>query len=156
MADIKAKFSSKANITITVASVTNNSVNQSDYIDNSTNLYLDCLVQGFIKAGASSTSATGVVNLYAYGSVDGGTTYTDGATGTAGSHTLNKNAALLGVITLDANAETAKFGPFSVANALGYVPPRWGIIMENKSGGTLDTTGGNHEIHYIGVHLQSV
>lgn len=155
MADTKLKLSSKTNLTITLASLVN--TRQSTAVDNTTDLYLDALVGGFITAGASGVAATGVIYIYAYGSLDGGATYSDGATGTDGSHTNNKNAPLLGAVALDANGERAEFGPFSVASAFGgFLPDSWGVIVENRSNATLNGTGSNHEIHYRGVTLQSV
>jgi hypothetical protein len=44
----------------------------------------------------------------------------------------------------------------SVAAAFGGVlPERWGIIVENKTGGALDSTEGNHAKLWQGVLGQS-
>ena len=156
MASIKSAFSaSNQTITITVASLTNNSAREGTAIDNSSNLYLDALVAGKLKSGAASTSSTGIVNIYAYGTADGGTTYSNSATGSDANITLTSppNVRLIGVVNMVADSTTYKFGPFSVAAAFGGVlPDHWGIIVENKSGGTLDATGGNHALFYQGVY----
>ncbi len=156
MASIKTAFgTSNQTITITIASVTNNSAQASTAVDNTSNLFLDALVQLKIKSPASSTSSTGYVNVYAYGTADGGTTYSDGASGTNGSITLTvpPNARLIGSFNIVANATTYKSAPMSVAAAFGGVlPDHWGIIIENKTGGTLDSTGGNHFAIYQGVY----
>ena len=141
-------------ITVTVASLTNSSARASTAVDNTTNLFLDALVGGKVKSAAAATSATGTVNVYAYGTTDGGTTYSDTATGTDAAITLTvpPNARLIGVINVVANATTYEFGPFSVASAFGgQLPASWGVIIENKSGATLDATGGNHFVTYQGV-----
>lgn len=146
---------SNQTITITVASLANNGQQQSTAIDNSSNLFLDALVQFKIKSAAASTSVTGYCNIYAYGTADGGTTYSDGATGTNGAITLTapSNARLIGTIYIVANATTYYSTPFSVASAFGGIlPQKWGVILENKTGGTLDTTGGNHAVFYQGVY----
>lgn len=160
MADIKQKFgTSNQTITITVASLANNAARESTAIDNSTNLFIDAEVFVKVKSAAASTSSTGSVAVYAYGTVDGGTTYTEGATGTDAAITLTSppNAPLIGVVNVVANATTYRRGPFSVAAAFGgTLPEKWGIILVNLSGATLDSTAGNHSVVYQGVLAQSV
>lgn len=160
MADIKTKFGTNGQtITITLASLANNSARQSTVVDNSTNLFLDALVQMKIKSGASGTTTTGYVNIYAFATVDNGTTYTEnaGATDAAITLTVPPNALLIGRINCVANATTYYSSPMSVAAAFGGVlPEKWGVIVENKTGGTLDSTGGNHTVKYQGVLNQSV
>ncbi len=110
-----------------------------------------------IKTGGSGTTANGFVAVYAYGTVDGGTTYTDGATGSDAAFTPTSptNLRLLGVINCVANATTYKGGPFSVAAAFGgTLPQKWGIVITNQTGGTLDSTEGNHLKLYQGVYGQ--
>lgn len=158
--DIKEKFGANGQtITITVASLANNSARQCTVIDNSTNVFLDALVQLKLKTAAASTSATGYVNVYAFGTVDGGTTYTENAGATDAAITLTSppNAVLIGRINCVANATTYYSSPMSVAAAFGGVlPEKWGIIVENKTGATLDATAGNHAVKYQGVLNQSV
>ncbi len=160
MSDIKEKLgSSNQTITLTIASLANNGQRESTVIDNSTNLFLDALVQLKIKSGGASTSSTGYLNVYAYGSADGGTTYGDGATGSDAGITLTSppNLRLIGVLNIVANGVTYKSNPMSVAQAFGGVlPEKWGIVIENKTGGTLDATGGNHSAVYQGVYAQAV
>lgn len=157
--NITAKYgTTNQTITITIASLTNNSARESTVIDNSTNVFLDALVMVKIKSAAASTSSTGYVNVYAYGTTDTSTpSYSDTATGTDAAITLTAppNVRLIGVVNVVANATTYKAGPFSVAAAFGGVlPEKWGIIIENKSGATLDATGGNHFAIYQGVEAQ--
>jgi len=101
-------------ITVSLASLTNGSAQQSAAIDNTTNLYFDAAVEIAIKTGASGTAATGSVNVYAYGSADGGSHYTDGASGSNASFTPTSptNLKLIGVINAVANATTYTGGPF--------------------------------------------
>lgn len=160
MADIKSKYgTSNQGITITLAGLTNNSQRQSTAIDNTSNVFLDALVQLKVKSGAASTSATGVVNIYAYGTADGGTSYSDSASGSDAAITLTvpPNMRLIRVINVVANAVTYIGGPFSVAAAFGgMLPDHWGIVVENKSGGTLDATEGNFAKFYQGILAQVV
>lgn len=153
--DIKAKYgTSNQAITCTLASLANNGARQSDVVDNSSNLFVDALVFIKVKSGGSGTSAAGVVNVYAVGTVDGGTTYTEnaGASDAAITLTTPPNAKLIGSVNVVANSTTYYSGPFSVASAFGgQLPDHWGLVIENKSGGTLDGTEGNHDKRYQGV-----
>lgn len=160
MSDIKTKYGSHSQaLTITIASLANNAARESTVVDNGTNLFLDALVSLKIKTGAGTPGAGPVVNVYAYGTVNDGTDYSDGATGSDAAITLTSppNVRLIGVINTPAASTTYKGGPFSVAAAFGGVlPAKWGIIIENKEGQTLDATGGNHSATYQGVLAQSV
>lgn len=150
---------SNQTITLTIASLANSGARASTVVDNSTNLFIDALIQLKVKTNAAGTSATGFCNLYVYGTANGGTNYTEGATGTDAGITLTvpPNAIRLASFNTVANAATYIVGPVSVAAAFnGIIPDHWGIILENKSGAALDATAGNHGIWYQGVQAQSV
>ncbi len=143
MSDIKSAFgSNNQSITCTVTSLANNGQRQSTVLDNSSNKFLDALLQLTIKTNSSGTSATGYVAVYLYSTADGGTTYSDGATGTDGTITLTvpPNMRLIGILNCVANSTTYK-GVFQVA-AGGQLPEKWGIVVENKTGATLDASVG--------------
>ena len=144
-------------ITVTLASLADGSARASTALDNSSDTFIDVLVSLSLKTGASGVSSAGYVNVYAYGSVDGGTTYTETASGTDAALTLTvpTNLKLVGRISAVANATTYKSGPFSVAGAFGgSLPEFWGIVIENKTGAGLDSTEGNHSKKYQGVYSQ--
>lgn len=157
---IKSQYgTSNQTITITLASLANNAARASTAIDNTTNLFLDSLLEMKIKSNAAGTSSTGTIEVYAYGSSDGGTTYTESATGTDAAITLTvpTNARLIGVFNIVANATTYIAGPFSIASAFsGSLPAFYGIIVVNKSGAALDATGGSHFAIYQGILAQGV
>lgn len=159
-ADLKVKYgTSNQTVTVTVASLTNTSARECTVIDNTTNVHPDAGLFLSLKSPASATSAAGYVVIWAYGTADGGTNYTQSATGSDAGITLTvpPNARRVGVMNMVANAVTYKAGPYSVAAAFGGVlPQKWGIIIENQSGGTLDSTGGNHSVFYQGDLGQSV
>lgn len=159
-ADIKAKFGTNGQtFTCTLASLSNNSARQSTEVDNSSNLFIDALVMLKVKSAGASTSSTGYVAIYAFASVDGGTTRTEGAGGSDAAITLTvpPNARLLGIVNVVTNSTTYYGGPFSVAAAFGGILPQyWGIIVENKSGASLDSTEGNHAKLWQGVYAQTV
>jgi len=133
-------------ITCTITSLANNGQRGSLAVDNTSNTFLDALVFIKIKTNASGTSATGYVNVYAYGTADGGTTYSDGVTGSDAGQTLTSppNLRLIGIVNCVANATTYNGGPFAVALAFGGVlSDHWGIVVENKTGATLDASVGS-------------
>jgi hypothetical protein len=157
MADVKSKYgTSNQTITITIASLANSGARSSTVVDNSSNRFVDVLIQLKVKSASSSTSATGTVNIYAYGTVDGGTSYPEGAgTDTGITLTVPTNLRLVGVINVVANSTTYISSPMSVAGAFGGVlPDHWGIVLENKTGAALDATGGNHSAVYQGVYAE--
>lgn len=138
-------------ITITLASLANTSLQQSTSIDNTINLHNDALVELAIKTGASGVSATGYLDVYAYGTANNGTNYSGGATGTDGAFTGTLNIKRIGRIAAVANATTYT-DVFAVAPAFsGVLPQKWGIIVENQTGAALDATEGNHLKVYQGV-----
>ena len=146
-----------ANGTVGLASSTTGVGRASTAVDNTTNTFVDALVSVKLKTGSSGTSTTGYATVYAYGTTDGGTTYTEGATGTDAGITLTQptNAKPIGVLNLVANATTYAAGPFSVAKAFdGILPDHWGVIIVNSSGGALDITAASHLVTYQGVEGQ--
>ena len=153
MSTVKSAYgTSNQSITCTITSLGNNGQRGSTAVDNTSNLYLDALVQLTVKTAASSTSSTGQVNVYAYGTANGGSSYSDGVSGTDGSATLTSppNVRLIGVINCVANSTTYVGGPFSVAAAFGGIlPDHWGIVVENKTGATLDASVGS--AYYQGI-----
>jgi hypothetical protein len=147
-------------ITVTLASLANAAARQSTVVDNTSFLYLDVLVQLVLKSGASGVSANGFVNVYAFGTVDAATpTYGESAGASDAAITLvaPTNLRLIGTVNVVANATTYKSNPMSVAAAFGGVlPEKWGIVIENQSGASLDSTEGNHKKIYQGVWAQGV
>jgi hypothetical protein len=154
MSNIKEAFGSNNQaITCTLTSLASNGQRQSTAIDNTSNLFLDALVFLKIKSNAAGVSTTGFINVYAYGTSDGGTNYSDGASGTDGAITLTAppNMRLIGVINVVANAVSYSGGPFSIAQAFGGIlPDHWGIVVENKSGAAFD--GSIASAWYQGVY----
>jgi hypothetical protein len=134
MATVTLNATNSNTITITLASLANNTAVASSAIDNSTNKFLEAVVRVKVKTNAAGTSATGVVNVYLVRSTDGGTDYADSTN------------VLLGSIPAIANATTY---------ARDFDAPRlgthWKIAVENRSGAALDSTGGSHEAEFAGI-----
>ena len=143
MAALQGSYgTSNQSLTITPGALANNSARGSAAVDNTSTKHLDALVMVTILSGSSGTASTGYVNVYAYGSVNGGSSYGGESAGTDAAVTLTSppNSRLIGVINVVANSTTYRGPIMSVAAAFGGILPAfWGIIIENKTGGTLTT-----------------
>lgn len=157
MADIKTKYGTEAQtITITLNTLGSAAARESAVVDNNVNLYRDVLVMMKVKNHASS-APTGdkAVYVYVYGTVDAAAPlYPDAVTGADAAITLDSPTHLrpLGVLLFTAAAQTKKAGPWSIAAAFGgRVPQKWGIVVQNSTGSSLDTTEGNFSKEYQGI-----
>ena len=119
---------------------------QSTAVDNeTTDKYVDIVLGGSFT-GPSTGSANGVIEIYAYGSWDGGTTYTSDATGTDGNLTLVAATKYVlhivhVVVTNTTNGEVYKWGPISLASVLGgVIPAEWGLWGVHSAGGALQAS----------------
>lgn len=149
MATIQPAFGTSTAFTITLASVTNGSFATSSAVDNTTDKFVSALVQVKFKAGTTPT-ATGYVNVYLIRTADDGTTYD-------GNSTSNKQGGMqfMGSMYLS-GAVTGEVltGTFDSA-LLGALGKSWKIAVENLTGVTSDTTGGNHFAKFTGVTYTS-
>lgn len=160
-ADIKAKFGSSGQaLTITLASLASSGTacRESTVIDNSSNLYLDALIQVKFKLANTTPANDKALYVFAYGTVDGGTTYSGLATGSDAAYTRDDPTTLrlVGVVPTPTQNISYCGGPWSVAAAFGGVlPAKWGIIIQNYTGAALTGTGSDHAVQYQGVYAQS-
>lgn len=139
--NIELKFgTSNQSITCTLASLASAAARASTAIDNTTNVFEDLLVQLTLASAASGVSATGIVNIYATGTADGGTSYGESATGTDAAITLTSptNLKLIGALNVVASSKTYVSSPMSVAAIFGgVVPDHVVIVVQNLSGAAL-------------------
>ena len=160
MAEIKNKYgTSNQAITITLNSLANDGKRESTAVDNSTSLFLDAVVQVKIATNASNDS-TGdkSVYIYAYGTADGGTTYSGNASGTDSSFGTDpqqlQNCKLIGVVYAPTANKTYESDLMSIANAFGgKLPEKWGIVAHNETGYGLNSSG--NSAFYQGILAQS-
>jgi hypothetical protein len=155
MATIKEQPGSFTAITMSLQGLASGSWWQSNFVDNSSNLYVDAFVQLKAKTGAT---AAGSVDLWAYASMDAGTSYSDGATGADGTFTPTATPNIVHVGTLNTPSATTSYisAHLSIALAFGgTVPQRWGIAAKNTNGGSLDATGTNFVLQYQGFTFQA-
>lgn len=140
MANINQAFGATTSITITLASLANNGTVTATAVDNSTNLYLDALVDIVVNV-AATPAATGAVEVYVLGSVDG-TNFEDVANG--------KQIGVLSTI-----ATGAYRGVFGIAQAYGgSLPVQWKLYVKNLAGSAFAATGNSAQ--YRGVYATSV
>lgn len=164
---LKERYGSSAAMTITLGSLANDSTNllagrQSTVVDNTTNLWLDYLIAGFIKAGTSPTVNT-TIEVWAFATADDTPTYPDVLGAADAAVTLTsanvKNTALRPVafITVDATSNRIyPIAPISLANIFGYVPKYWGIVVINGSGVALNASGSSISYTPVGMQLDTV
>jgi len=146
--DIKGKLgTTNQAITITLNSLADDGLRASTVVDNTTNLFLDCLVQLIISNTEGVPAGNKNLLIYAYGTANDGTTYSGGATGADAAYgavagQLITNCHLLGIMHFDADDEVFESDVFSIANAFGgIVPAKWGIIVKNQVGVALAGSG---------------
>lgn len=158
MADIKAKYGgSNQSITITINGLANDAKRESTAIDNSTNCFLDALVQVKIATNTSADS-TGDKSVYAYGTTDEGTTCSGNASGSDAAFGTDpqqlNNCRLIGVVYAPTQNRVYESDLMSIASAFGgSLPQRWGVIVHNKTGQTLKTS--DCSAVYQGLYAQS-
>ena len=163
MADIKTAYgATNQAITITLNSLASSATaaRQSTVVDNTSNLFLDALVQVKVTLPTSGTiSADQRAYIYAFGTADTSTpTYpAEVASASANSsvgasdaaYTMNASGSplrLIGVLPI-VTVNTSTNGvlvtePMSVASAFGgRLPPKWGIVVRNYCGVTWHSSG---------------
>lgn len=125
---------------------------ESTKVDNETaTLALDVIIGGSFT-GPATGQAAGVIEIYAYGSWDGGTTFTSDITGTDGALTLvaatKQLLRLVTVITTNAVAsEVYKWGPISLAQVWGgWIPSDWGLWGVHSAGGALTASTTKYQV----------
>ena len=164
MADQKVAYSTNTTITCTLASLATSATwvagVESSLIDNTSNLYVDALVQGLITVGTTPTANTSII-VYVWGSsVSPATTVIDVIDGTDSAETISsagvRNSFMKVAAVLDVDSNSSNRGyPFSFGVAQlfgGSLPPYWGLFVSHNTGVNLNSTGGNHVISYRGVY----
>jgi hypothetical protein len=150
MAVNKLALAASAPLTISLSGLASGAARASAFVDNATNLYVDAhVVIRFTLNTPGTTGDQGSVNVYAYGSEDG-TTYgpsggpsgKEAIDGTDKLITMNTNPApstlwgvRIGVVHLQTGAAGNAYvsPPLGVAQAFGgWLPRRWGIVVENR------------------------
>jgi hypothetical protein len=132
-------------VVIDLASLASASATQSSVVTNTDFLDVSLIVKARTDAG--SIGGQRAVYVYAWGTT-GGTTYPDGVTGTAGSYTMTAPPNLVRIATIHMHGQNTTEIRYisSLAGALGNIPSKWGIVVENNCGITLDSQTASHAV----------
>jgi hypothetical protein len=148
--DIKAQLGSVQTMTVTnLHSLASSATGgwQSAEVDNTTNEYLDALVQ--VKLDFANTAPANSKGCYVYaaGGLETGV-LSNPASGSEGTITLldvtanAQNLRLIGFVPYTTADEVVESSPMSVAAAFGGVlPPFWSLAIINHSGAALAASG---------------
>jgi hypothetical protein len=153
MTTLAEQFGSRTPVTITIASLGNGSLQESNSVDNSSNLFVDAIADGKIMTGTSPTVNATIV-VYVWGTSPGG----DKPGGVTGSNAAYSNGQQIqfqvGAVLLVSATSNVSY-PFSIPSIAalfgGVMPATWGFVVLNNTGVALNSTGANHEIQYTGV-----
>lgn len=163
IATVNYSTATPVTVTITLASLASstslNSGRESAVILSTTYLAVDYLIGGSIMTSTTAPTANRSIEVWAYGSWNG-TTFSGGCTGADAALTFASEKTLLQllqVINTDATASHSyEFGPCSIAQAFGGVPPiEWGVWVGQNTGQALNANSSNHSIQFTPVFFQS-
>lgn len=158
----KAVYNASSNLTITLASLATSSTlvagRESTAVDNSTNLYLDYLLSGFITTGTSPTA--GRIEVWVVPETDDSTWKQVAGTGDAAVtfNSVDIKAAcgeLAATMITDATSNrTYSFRKISVASLFGghVCPRKFVVVVLHSTVVALNATAGNHQITVQGTH----
>jgi hypothetical protein len=128
---------------------------QSAVVDNTSNLYLDAVVQIVLSTANTAPANSKGMFVFAYGGVETGV-YSNPASGSEATLTLldvtttAQTMRQIGFLPYTTQNETVESSPLSVAAAFGGVlPPFWGVAIMNHSGAALGT---GCTVKYRGVY----
>lgn len=127
--------------TLTTDSLANAAARESTAIDNTSNKFLDALIYLAIPVANTAPGSDKRINIWFYGSEDG-TNYDDNATGSDAALTMRSPTNLKGPYIINTPTQNLTYKSVipSVAEFFGGVlPPKWGIVVENKTGMAFST-----------------
>lgn len=165
MATQTINYSSNTTITMGLANLASNSTwiagQQSTEIDNTSNKYVDVIVQGSISVGTTPTANT-VINVFVWGAdVAPSTTAINAINGADGSASITNTGVLYSMFRLGAainvlvNTSNIAYpiAPFSIAQLFGGVMPKyWGLYVSHNTGVALRNTSVNTDsFTYAGI-----
>lgn len=152
-------------ITISLASLATSSTllagREGTAIDNTSNLDLDHMFGGRIRVGTSPTANT-KIEVWAImprKRASGTTTWPQGLTGSDAAFTFSsaglKAAVCRLVASIAVDSTTSDrdydFAPVSIASLFGEMPMLWLPWVTQSTAQNLNSTAGNHELHYLRV-----
>jgi hypothetical protein len=158
MASLKKAYGTVTTMTVTNLNSLASSATagwQSAVVDNSSDLYIDAIVQVVVDMANTAPGSDKALYVYAYGGLE--TTYTNPASGSEGAITLTsisttaQNLRLIGTLFYNTQDEVIESQPMSVAKAFdGELPIKWGLVIMNFSGAALAASG--NTVKWAGVY----
>jgi hypothetical protein len=161
--DVKLRYGTAADVTLTAASLATSTTKlvgqESNAVDNTTDLHTDYLVSGKITTGTSPTTAKSI-ELWCIPSWDG-TTWPDVFDGTDSAETITNAEVKAGLLRalvwqVGTNATsnvTYHFAGVSIAAMFGgVVPPKFSFFLTHDTAVNLNSTGSNHQIRVQPVY----
>ena len=146
-------------LTITLNSLTNTSARQSTAMDFTSSLPIDVQIDGVFKTASGSLGANPALNLWFSPSIDGtnfgGTNGTNVIGGGDAAFTMPANRAnlvFLGAVPINTAAAIERFSFKSLLAALGSIPQKGVLIVENVTGLTLDSSAGG-SIQFLPINF---
>ena len=167
MATSTINYTGPTTITFSPASVASSSTfiagRESTEVNNTSNLYTDALVQGFVTTHSTAPTVDKQIRIYVWGSnISLGTTALDVLDGTDSTETFTsveiRDTILIRARTIVINASTSQkyhIKPFSVAQMFGEMPQFWGLFLAQNTEQILSATGADHEFKYTGIKFDS-
>lgn len=166
MSDVKQAYAAAVQLTLGLdvtplaSSATFVAGRESTAVVNTSNLYLDYLVGGFITVGTTPTTNT-QIEIWVYASYDDVPSYPDVLDGTDSDEEFTNVemkqsglvlAHVIGIVSTTSNL-AYDIAPFSVAALFGgRVPKQWGLFVTHNTGVALHTTAANHKLYYVPVY----
>jgi hypothetical protein len=165
MATTKLQYGTTTTMTLSLASLGTSSSRvagrESTAVDNTTNLFDDVLVSGYITTGTTPT-ANKVIEVWVYAAPEQSSpVYPASMTGSDAAYTFSSEyvkwtGCRLGATLLVPNtSDTAYWFKFNIAGLYGFVPPFWGIFVVHDTVASLNSTAGNHVVKYLGITYQT-
>lgn len=165
MATQTINYSANTTITMDLINLASSSTfvagRESSQIDNTSDKYIDALVQGSVSVGTTPTANTSI-NIYVYGADTSlATTAIDVLDGADSAETLTNTGVLYSALKLGAvinvlvNTTNVKYNiaPFSVAQLFGGVLPKfWGLFVSHNTAVNLRNDAVNtNAFSFVGI-----
>lgn len=163
-ANVKIEYAASAAYTISLASLASSATlvagQESTWVANTTNKYLDELVAGRIMVGTTPTANT-QIEVHAVGTQNDTPTYPDVFDGTDSAETISNaqiKAAICRPVALIAVVATTSdlaypFAPTGIRQLFGDgLPSSHGLFVTHSTVAALNATAGNHVISHTPVY----
>ena len=161
---IKSAYAASAAFTITLASLASSSTlvagRESTAVSNASNLYLDFFVGGKISPtlGSPSPTSGGLIDLWAYASLNDTPLYPDAVTGSDAAITFTSREILISSMrrlwtaAITASAVSYWIPPISLRETFGFCPRNFGVVVVHSTGQPLSSSSGDHALYYTPMY----